>query len=88
MDIYCVICGEPWDMDCLFDAVTEGRATDWNDARSKFEREGCGLWGLKCSTTPDTARAMASAAIMEVMGDDLDGVASMLEDAEYFGMFS
>jgi hypothetical protein len=31
---------------------------------------------------------MASAALMEVMGDDLDGVASMLEDAEDFGFFS
>ena len=88
MDIYCGICGEPWDMDCLHDAVTEGRATNWNDARVKFERKGCGLWGTKCSTTPDTSRAMASAALMEVMGDDLDGVASMLEDAESLGMFS
>ena len=88
MDIYCGICGEPWDMDCLHDAVTEGRATNWNDARVKFERKGCGLWGLKCSTTPDTARAAAAAALMDVMGDDIDGVASMLEDTESLGMFS
>ncbi len=88
MDIYCGICGEPWDMDSLHDAVDEGRATSWKDARATFERKGCGLWAVKCSTTPDTARAAASAVLMEVMGDDLDGVASMLDDAESLGMFS
>lgn len=88
MDIYCGKCGEPWDMDSLHEAVDEGRATSWDDARATFQREGCGLWGLKCRTTPDTSRAMASAVLMDVMGDDIDGVASMLEDAEFFGMFS
>ena len=88
MDIYCGKCGEPWDMDSLHEAVDEGHATSWDDARTTFERKGCGLWGVKCSSSPDTARAMASAALMDVMGDDMDGVASMLEDAESSGMFS
>jgi hypothetical protein len=88
MDIYCGICGEPWNVDSLHDAVNEGRARDRKDARWKFELRGCGMWGVKCADKPDTPRAMASAALMEVMGDDLDGVASMLEDAEHFGMFS
>ena len=88
MDIYCTKCGEPWDVDSLHDAVDEGRAFDWPEARERFTFEGCSLFGAKCATTPDTARAMASAALMEVMGDDIDGVASMLEDAEWFGMFA
>jgi hypothetical protein len=30
-------------------------------------------------------RAEASAVLYDVMGDDLDGVASMMDDAEYMG---
>ena len=31
------------------------------------------------------SRAQASAVLYDVMGDDLDGVASMMDDAEYMG---
>ena len=37
MDIYCPLCGEPWDMDELH----EVEDTDFDTARKRFRRDGC-----------------------------------------------
>ena len=86
MDIYCTNCGEPWEL--------------WNDdvpeftclgepAYKKAKRGACPA----CNGAPAKAgrsgsmQAMATAALADILGDDDDGIASMLEDFEYIGGF-
>ena len=80
MDIYCTTCGEPWEL--------------WNDgegepAYKKAKRGAC----PSCDGDPAKAgrsgsmQAMATAALVDILGDDDDGIASMLEDFEYIGGF-
>ena len=80
MDIYCTNCGEPWEL--------------WNDgerepAYKKAKRGACPA----CDGDPAKAgrsgsmQAMATAALADILGDDDDGIASMLEDFEYIGGF-
>lgn len=128
MDIYCRICGEPWDMDTLHEEIDERIAAgvfqalpDHNDyrpgeqyaryraaydkcydiVRNDFYSQGCGaMWAFSgrpegekpswCVRKDRTSGKMtttdAMSALIEVMGDDLDGIASMMEDAHTFGL--
>ena len=88
MDIYCPRCSEPWDMAELHAAVEEGYAADYDDARRTFFADGCGtlFGGLPCQENR-TIRSEASLALADVLGEDIDGIASMLEDFEYEGWF-
>lgn len=80
MDTYCTNCGEPWELDCLHDPegfgltlsgrmITACDACEWHAAR-----------GFKLRGT-----ATLTAALHDVMGDDIDGVAAMLDDIRYMG---
>ena len=76
MDIYCGRCGEPWDIDSLHDVP--GRSFD--SAFREFKRIGCLLFGKSESCVPNSSeRAMISRALLEVCGDDIDGVAADME---------
>ena len=89
MDIYCTTCGEPWDIASLHDAVDEGNAEDYQDARMIFFGSGCGtLFNNRPCERPETGgpaamRANVTAALADVLGDDLDGIASELEGAAW-----
>ena len=78
MDIYCPRCGEPCDMDELHDA-----RQPYNVARRLFfnPAEGC---GIVFSDTRCTARRtdMGDKAYLaaQLLGDDVDGIASILDD--------
>jgi hypothetical protein len=99
MDIYCPKCGEPWDIDSLHGEVEVRLADFPNHSsyektfeivRKDFYRRGCPAVSGRCST-PDTTtdstfgltRAEASSSLMEMLGDDIDGVASMLDDMRF-----
>jgi hypothetical protein len=85
MDIYCPICSEPWDTDTLHD-VAEEKNTTFSHVLSSFYKHGCEALGAgKCVKTKNI-RAQLSSIAYEMMGDDVDGISSMLEDAEYMGM--
>ena len=77
MDVYCKRCGEPWGLY----GVEHGdmSATE----RDRFWRgEGCpSCFGKPVEERP--LRAELTAALHEVLGDDLDGLAAELEDAEF-----
>jgi hypothetical protein len=83
MDLYCQKCGEPWDMDSLWDFEED----DYKGARKDFIKgKGCPScsWGSKApQKAPSGARA--TSVLMGILGDDIDGVACELEDLEYFG---
>ena len=93
MDIRCPICSEPWDLDTLHDEVTERfddqarSETPYEDlfgqVRRDFSRQGCEALGSRHAQT--TADPIVS-EIYALMGDDLDGAASLLEDAEALGL--
>ncbi len=85
MDLYCPRCSEPWAMDELH----EVEDMTFDQARKLFQRVGCAA--LDGGTTPtcekdDSLRSMASAVLMDLMGDDLDGVSSTMDDFEFLGM--
>lgn len=102
MDIRCTTCGEPWDTDTLHDVISEEYdpaiyTTDgkhdqakyeplFNAVREQFVRLGCELFGTRHGEVNQDAAEVAGIA-MDMMGDDIDGVASMLEDAESMGLF-
>jgi len=73
-DMHCTKCGEPWDMDCLHEPDEYGLTLEgWRIV-------ACGAceWhaerGFKLKGT-----AAAAAAMHDLLGDDIDGVASMME---------
>lgn len=59
----------------------------YSQIRQDFRRFGCSAltaYGAKCSTEPDTDAAEAMTALLDIMPDDLDGCAAMMEDFELF----
>lgn len=94
MDIYCTRCGEPWDNDSIHDRVDElradqelvnGKVPSYKVVKDDFVRRGCVALGGRCNDEPDRKRAELSAALFDILGDDVDGVMVEMEDAEFFG---
>ena len=84
MDVYCPRCGEPWDVYEFHDIA----GVTYNQAKDTFFTKGCGFLfndGVLCKNT-GSRQAEVSALMYELMPDDVDGIASMLEDFEYAGM--
>lgn len=75
MDLYCQRCGEAYDFDYIVHEVTPEEA-------GRFKRgEGCpSCYGKPVAKRP--FRAQVASAMRDIMGDDLDGIASSMEDAE------
>ncbi len=63
--------------------------SNYEIVRSDFYRNGCkamdGYGSSWCEPKP-SLRTDAMSMFIDVMGDDLDGIASMMEDAEYLGL--
>jgi hypothetical protein len=76
MDIYCPVCGEPWDMDSLHDVPDTNYAT----ARRRFGRDGCAVFDTSHNSPIDAERAELSSVLFELLGDDVDGIASLMAD--------
>lgn len=97
MDIRCPKCGEPWDLDSLHDEVADRKqwadnpATETFDSVCKdFYTRGCEAltsFGGRCNPEVDAKAATLASVTYDVLGDDIDGAAAMLEDAEVFGLF-
>ena len=90
MDIYCPVCGEPWENDTLHDYAEETNSTYKNVYRS-FINDGCGTafstWGVTCEPNP-SMRTHLMGVLAEIMGDDVDGIMSGMEDAEAWGLLN
>lgn len=72
MDIYCPRCGEPWEVFSLVDDMTQEEAADLKAGR------GCSCCkGKEIVKRPECA--VVSAALLDILGDDIDGVASELD---------
>lgn len=63
----------------------------YREVRSEFYRLGCGAFtaivgsGYVCKES-GSSRAVVAGALYDAFGDDLDGVASDLADAEFLGV--
>lgn len=86
MDIYCTRCGEPWELDTFHDVADE-QGTTWAAAVADFRSRGCVAtgWTGECERV-ETLRGAATAALVDLLGDDVDGVAALLEDFDAFGL--
>lgn len=71
MDIFCPKCGEPWDIAELVEA---------NISIRRFRRDGCSVFNTRCNTVRNEEIAEKSAIIFDLLGEDLDGIASMSQD--------
>ncbi len=86
MDIYCKHCGEPWDVYELHDMLDDqGELLSFENARRAFYELGCGAWqnpGSKCANAPicGADRLEGISELQELLGEDVDGLASMSED--------
>lgn len=84
MDLYCQKCGEPWNLDSLWDFEED----DYKGARRDFlEGKGCPActWGVNATHLPPP-EARATTQLLEIYGDDIDGVASELEEIQWLGI--
>ncbi|MBI4294654.1 MAG: hypothetical protein HY669_00630 [Chloroflexi bacterium] len=75
MDLYCQRCGEPWEHYYVQHEMTPQEG-------GRFKRgEGCpSCYGKPVVKRP--FRAQLAAAMTDLLGDDVDGLAAEMEDAE------
>lgn len=78
MELVCVVCGEPVDLDELHDV-----GMPFAQAYRLFVRQGCSAFDWDCVLRDDVPQEIAM--IYHLMGDDVDGAAAMLEDFMTFG---
>lgn len=84
-DVYCTKCGEPWEIDTLHEAAKDQGHT-FGEILAGFRAHGCsalsGVWmgAVHCNPRRNTRAADASGLLFDLLGDDVDGVAAMLED--------
>lgn len=81
MDIICPRCGEPWEIDSLHDYAEE-TGTTFAAVSKTFRVKGCGTalaeWqGGPCERTEGSE---VRSALADLLGDDIDGYASLCED--------
>lgn len=94
MDVKCRKCGEPWDMECIHEQISEENPDEpwkpegkydqklydpyYDEMRNRFIKQGCKAFGANCN--PSTTANPEWNVAYELMGDDLDGVAALMED--------
>ena len=102
MDIRCPVCGEPWEFDCIHEEVEvrhPSRPWDTGEKYSQvaydvyykpvledFRMTGCEALGESHNTSPNKDVAQLTSMLFDIMGDDVDGIMSELDDAEYLGL--
>ena len=74
MDILCTRCGEPWDVYSLTDDMTPEEASDLKAGR------GCPCCKGKEVTNINPDGSCIQRELAGVLGDDIDGLAAMMED--------
>jgi len=76
MDVYCKRCGEPWELLGITDEFT-------SDERNRFwAGEGCPCCYNKPAPEKQPFRSELQEALEGILGDDHDGLAAEMEDAE------
>lgn len=95
MDVYCKFCREPWDNDTIHEEAAEREQqreprTTYAEVAADFRQYGCGAFYTftgqpklaKCPNVGTDTRAVPEIdALGDLLGDDMDGLTAMLEDA-------
>lgn len=91
MDIRCRRCGEPWDNDTIHEEVAEraylGEETTYSEVAAEFRAKGCQAFRVFTGNDQPCKRtgannAEAAGVLADLLGDDMDGAAALLEDFE------
>lgn len=77
-DIYCTVCGEPWDVEELH-FLADDTDREFVDVLREFRKSGCGVFDARCSPRPSIMSAVSRSAF-EMMEDDVDGIVAVCED--------
>lgn len=81
MDIICPTCREPWDNDTIHEYADEVGST-YREVAKVFRTQGCGKafaeWLI--STCHPAEGAETRHLLADLLGDDMDGYAAMMED--------
>lgn len=82
MDLVCTNCGEPWDMEYVFHEAPRSDFKTVGDSGAIIACPNCK--GKKVDMpAKERERLEEAQLVVELLGDDVDGAAAMLED---FGM--
>ena len=77
MDMVCLTCGEPWDMDYVLHEAPH----EFTRRHSRINRcPACPATGRPALSAEEQERLEMIAAIADVCGDDLDAFVAELED--------
>lgn len=94
MDIPCPICGEPWDNDTIHEEVEyrksngDAKAT-YSKVAQEFRSKGCVTFNGASQCKPSNSfRQQAIRMTYDLLGDDMDGAASLLDDYDYAGLLN
>ena len=80
MDLYCPVCGEPWDHAMLHDVYRGSWKVSYATAAKQFRKIGCELFDTRHSQPGNSERAWKARTIYGALGDDMDGAASVLDE--------
>ncbi len=78
MDVFCPICGEPWDTYEFHDVPGMTYAEAWK----AFTQKGCEVFGTKHGEPLSKDDRGAIRLLYDVMGDDVDGAAAIIDDCK------
>ena len=80
MDIMCPKCGEPFDLDDL-DWLAESKDATTEELRATFFRDGCeSMLSNRRKTCKRDRLSSVRFDLAELMGSDIDGYASLMEE--------
>lgn len=93
MDIRCPKCGEAVDaieLNFAAEDIEQHEGIPYDIAYKRISADwqvkGCLALGYLHAERPNKGAADIAAALHDLLGDDIDGIASELSDAEYFGL--
>ena len=91
MDTYCTKCSEPWDVFEVSEAKKDpdGYGTEWVFGKHYKILECPCCIGKPSEKTPKTdtlTKGEAASILADLLGDDIDGAASILDDASFLGI--
>jgi len=82
MDVYCQWCDEPYEVTVAYNNLGEDGGRSAEEAKEDFlSGVGCPAckWGTLGEKT-DSFKSLAMGMMGDLVGDDMDGMASMLDD--------
>lgn len=82
MDLRCPRCAEPTDNEEFHELVAAGDFPNYTKAVQAFQSQGCVVvyGGSECDRVESGAYAEA---LYDLLGDDTDGAAAMMEDFDF-----